>query len=91
MTSATRLNGEPGGCGEFAVPSASCPGACHTVIWRCADVHWCDCPAHQRRRTCRHVQAVALAVEVEAHRPATPERRAFAARRLAEIAKEMAS
>lgn len=86
---ATRLDGEPCGFGEFAVPSLSAPGSVHTVIWVTETACWCDCVAFSRKQTCRHVAAVADAIEAEARAFAatvTPEQRQAAAGRLNEIA-----
>jgi len=91
MAVAVRTEGEPVGVGWFAVPSRTTPGAVWHVRYQGPALFWCGCPPFQRTQTCKHCAAVALAVEVEARRPATPERRAFAARRLAEIAEEVAS
>lgn len=85
---AIRLSGDPCGPGDFTVPSRTFPGEAWTVTWVGESTHWCPCPAHHRKNTCRHVAAVALAIEVEARQAVTPERRALAAARLATIAKE---
>lgn len=86
--SATRLTGEPAGRGSFVVPSATMPGERWAVEWVGAGSCWCGCPGFTRKQTCRHVEAVALAVEVEARDAvanATPEQRAAAAARLDQI------
>lgn len=63
------------------------------MTWVGEATHWCPCPAHHRKNTCRHVAAVALAVEVEARESlasGTPETRAAAAARLQAIEEEFA-
>jgi hypothetical protein len=88
VTVAVRVSGETAGPGEFTVPSDSMPGESWHVFWRTEDTFWCGCPAHAHRGVCRHVQQVALAVELEARDSltrATPETRAAAAARLAAI------
>lgn len=90
---AVRLTGEPASRGDFAVPSATMPGEHWTVVWVTEGVAWCGCPAFQRKQTCRHVEQVALAVEIEAREmvaASTPESRAEAAARLNQIAEEFA-
>lgn len=91
MASATRLSGEPAGVGAFSVPSATMPGETWTVLYQGSALMHCFCPAFAHRATCRHVEAVALAVEVEARTPVTPERRADAARRLTQLEEMFAS
>lgn len=93
MSVAVRLEGKPGGAGAFAVPSHSSPGESHVIFWQHEAAHWCGCVGHELRGSCRHVEAVALAVEVEARQlleQATPESRADAAARLARIEEEFA-
>jgi hypothetical protein len=88
---AIRLSGEPAGPGEFAVDSATTPGEQWRVFWRTYDVAFCGCPSFTHRRRCRHLEQVALAIEVEARETVaagTPETRAAAAARLDHIAKE---
>ena len=85
MSVAVRTAGEPCGPGEFAVPSRTFPGETWAVVWQTPELHFCGCPAHHRRQSCRHVQAVALAVEVEARQAIPLERRQLAAARLTEI------
>lgn len=87
---AVRVSGEPAAVGSFAVPSATFPGETWTVLYQGADLMHCFCPAFAHRGVCRHTQAVALALEVEARTQATPERRAEAARRLNAIEREFA-
>lgn len=82
---AVRLSGEPGGRGDFTVPSRTVTGHGWTVIWIGGGSHWCSCPAFARRQRCAHADAVALAVEVEARAlvaQSTPESRAAAELRL---------
>ena len=91
MTVAVRVAGEVAGPGQFAVPSATTPGEAWTVEYRCPGVVWCACPSFQRRQVCRHAEAVALAVEVEAREEvarSTPASRSEAAARLSRIASE---
>lgn len=92
MTAAIRIDGEPAGAGTWAVPSKTFPGETWTVTWVSEGAAWCPCPAHHRRNCCRHVQAVALAIETEAREmvATTPEQRAEAAARLREIEEEFA-
>lgn len=88
---AVRTGGEPAGKGAFAVPSATMPGESWLVEWISEGACWCPCPAFARRQACRHVAAVALAVEIEARESVartTPAQRADAAARLAAIEKE---
>jgi hypothetical protein len=85
---AVRTSGEPCGAGEWLVPSATMPGATWTVFWRTEGVHFCFCPGFQHRATCRHLAAVALAVEVEARQSleqTTESERAIAALKLQEL------
>jgi hypothetical protein len=82
---AVRLDGEPCSAGWWAVPSASNPGASWHVRHEGPGCCWCGCPGFAHRQTCRHVQAVALAAEVEQQQHAT-ERRLVAAGKLEEIA-----
>lgn len=91
--SATRLTGSPARRGTFSVPSASMPGVVHHVIWITEATAFCDCHGFSHRQECRHVQQVALAVEIEARdlvSNSTPEQRAEAAARLARIEEEFA-
>lgn len=91
MSVAVRLSGAPPGSGEFAVPSrTTTPGEAWVVYWVAEGTCWCGCPGFARRQACRHVQAVAQAIEVEARQGATPERRAEAEARLREIEAEFA-
>jgi hypothetical protein len=90
---AVRTSGEPAARGSFAVPSATMPGESWVVEWVGEGACWCGCPAFARKQSCRHVQAVALAVEIEAREAvarSTPETRAEAAGRLLTIEKEFA-
>lgn len=85
---AVRTSGEPAARGSFAVPSATMPGEAWLVEWVSEGACWCPCPAFARRRTCRHVAAVALAIEIEAREAiarSTPEQRSAAAGRLLAI------
>jgi len=86
MAVAVRVDGEPCRAGTFAVPSATFPGEVYHVVWQTEGLAFCGCPGHQHRGACKHVAAVALAIEVEARQAATPETRAEAAARLAHIA-----
>ena len=88
VVTAVRTSGEPCGPGEWVVPSATSPGATWTVFWRTEGVHFCFCPGFQHRGTCRHLAAVALAVEVEARQSleqTTESERAIAALKLREL------
>jgi hypothetical protein len=90
---ATRLSGEPTRAGAFSVPSTSMPGEHWSVEWITEGTCWCGCPAFARKNSCRHVEAVAWAIEVEVRElmaQSTPEQRARAAARLDEIAQEFA-
>jgi hypothetical protein len=88
MSVAVRTSGEPAGRGSFVVPSATMPGEVWAVEYIGPGTAWCGCPAFARRQTCRHVEAVAWAVEAEAFQQienTTPEQRAAAATRLSNI------
>lgn len=90
---AIRTSGEPAGRGVFCVPSASTPGAVWDVVWIGGGTQWCGCPGFAQRGTCRHVEQVALAVELEAREAksnTTPESRAAAAVRMQRIEEEFA-
>lgn len=94
MSVAIRTGGEPCGPGSFVVPSRSSPGAVWTVFYRTSDVSWCACPRHENTGRCWHVEQVALAIEVEVRESfaqSTPESRAAAAARLAQIAQEFSA
>lgn len=85
---AVRTTGEPCGPGEWIVPSATSPGATWTVFWQTEGTAFCFCPGFQHRGTCRHLAAVALAVEVEARQSleqTTDSERALAALKLREL------
>lgn len=91
MTVAVRLTGEPASRGTFSVPSRSLPGTSHVVIWITEGVCFCDCHGFSHRQECRHIEQVALAIETEAREAVartTPEQRAAAAARLAQLEKE---
>lgn len=91
MSVAVRTQGEPPGPGTFVVPSATFPGEVHTVFWQHEAAAWCACLGFMHRGRCRHVEHVALAVEIEARQlgvSATPETRAVADARLDQIAQE---
>lgn len=91
MSVAVRTSGEPAGRGVFCVPSASTPGAVWDVLWITSGTCWCGCPRFALKGQCRHVEAVAAAVEIEAREAkanTTPESRASAAGRLQRIAAE---
>lgn len=93
MSVAMRLTGEPAARGTFSVPSRSLPGTSHVVIWITEGVCFCDCHGFSHRQECRHIDQVALAIEVEAREAkanTTPESRAAAASRLSEIEEEFA-
>ena len=88
MSAATRLDGQPCAAGWFAVESATMPGVAWSVRYQGGDLRHCFCPAFTRKQTCRHVEAVADAVAAEARAAvanATPEQRAEAAERLANV------
>jgi hypothetical protein len=90
---AVRTTGEPCGAGTFVVPSASTPGHSWTVFWVTEGTAHCFCAGFAHRGTCRHLAAVALAIEVEARQSleqTTPAGRAEAAAKLAELAEEFA-
>lgn len=83
-----RLSGEPTKAGTFSVASASMPGESWVVIYVNETERVCFCLGFHHRRDCRHVQAVAALIKVEAAEllaAATEETRADAQARLIEI------
>lgn len=90
MSAAIRTSGEATRPGQFVVASRSTPGHAWTVFWQTFDVSFCGCPRFALTGQCRHVEAAALAIEVEARQAVSPERRAEAAQRLAQIEQEFA-
>jgi uncharacterized Zn finger protein len=85
---AVRASGEPCGPGEWVVPSATDRNHFWRVLWQTEGVHFCFCPGFQHKGTCRHLAAVALAIEIEARQSleqTTDAERAIAALKLAEL------
>jgi hypothetical protein len=67
------------------------PGQTWVVIRRTEDTHWCGCPRHHHSARCRHVEAVDDLIQREAREAvaaSTPQSRAAAAGRLAQLERE---
>jgi len=81
---AIRTAGEPCRAGEFVVPSESHPGESWRVLWITEGTAHCFCPGFAHRGRCRHLNEVALAIEIEARQTSESER-AIAALKLQEL------